>query len=146
MSAITAELLLNIRTAAQASEQKAAPFTINPTHLLAILDRLKDAEDEDEKSESFDKLSEIDKLETVMGWLKTAHTSTKETIAKKVMPPGIIQLDVKSLGHPSDLIAAEKLQEWLNTMGLDSAAQQLGLVSCTSGAGTSQLYLYSNAA
>ncbi|RSK29874.1 hypothetical protein [Hymenobacter metallilatus] len=146
MSTIPAELLLNIRGAAQAAQKQSAPFTINPTHLLAILDRLKDAEDEDEKEETFDELSEIDKLETVMGWLKTAHTSTKAIIADEVVPGGVIQLEIKSLGHASDEIAAEKLEEWLNTMGLDSAAQQLGLVSCTSGAGTNQLYLYSNAA
>ncbi|MET4106016.1 hypothetical protein [Hymenobacter sp. UYP22] len=146
MSILTAELLLNIRTAAQASEQKAAPFTINPAHLLAILDRLKDAEEEDEKNESFDDMSSSDQFQTVVDWLRTAKPHETEAIAELVVPDGLIQLGVKSLGHASDLIAADKLEEWLNTMGLDSAAQQLGLVSCTSGAGTNQLYLYLNAA
>lgn len=96
----------------------------------------------------FDDLAPINQFHVVMDWLKYyAPKAAREAIACEVIPDGVIQLEIRSLGHAPDLLASEKIEEWLNTVGLQTAAELLPLEQTPAQAGPNQLSLnYSNAA
>ena len=114
------ELLSSVKEAARDAEHRKERIALKPATIFTIADRLSEVEGELEevKAELKESKEKVEELE-----------ESEEDLQKEVdsleCPSGMIRFDIRSAGHAIDELAAEKLEEIINRIGLDTAADIL---------------------